>query len=215
MGKIKRLELWSKLYSTSPLERDVQNNKPVDFYSTECIARSKRDGTRAETRYGLPAKRTSPFKSVGVSVQLTDGSRGVRISGQQLYRPYCDVQCEAAGYPLHSQLSPSLPLPGVIVCLQVLNALYNRHTVQRTHEGERRHLMNRLRFKDKTEKSGGVDVSVCTSTPSQGVTYPSFGAMAKQRQHHEQARNITGLSSNTLDVKSPVHTVSIRCYGRR
>jgi len=27
------------------------------------IARSKRDGTRAETRFGLSAKRTSPFKS--------------------------------------------------------------------------------------------------------------------------------------------------------
>jgi len=47
------------------------------------IARSKRDGTRAETRFGLSAKRTSPFKSAGVSVQSTAGSRRVRISGQQ------------------------------------------------------------------------------------------------------------------------------------
>ena len=29
------------------------------------IARLKRDGTRAETRFGLSAKRTSPFKSTG------------------------------------------------------------------------------------------------------------------------------------------------------
>jgi len=28
-------------------------------------ARSKRDGTRAETRFGLSAKRTSPFKLAG------------------------------------------------------------------------------------------------------------------------------------------------------
>jgi len=42
---------------------------------TEC------DGTRAETRFGLPAKRTSPFISAGVSVQSSTGSRGVRISG--------------------------------------------------------------------------------------------------------------------------------------
>ena len=56
------------------------------------IARSKRDGTCAETRFGLSAKRTSPFKSAGVSVQSTAGSRGVRISGQQLYRPCSDVQ---------------------------------------------------------------------------------------------------------------------------
>ena len=45
-----------------------------------CIARSKRDGTRAETRFGLSAKRTSPFKLAGGSVQSTTGSRGVRIS---------------------------------------------------------------------------------------------------------------------------------------
>ena len=42
---------------------------------TEC------DGTGAETRFGLPAKRTSPFISAGVSVQSAAGSRGVRISG--------------------------------------------------------------------------------------------------------------------------------------
>ena len=42
---------------------------------TEC------DGTRAETIFGLPAKRTSPFISAGVSVQSAAGSRGVRISG--------------------------------------------------------------------------------------------------------------------------------------
>jgi len=88
------------------------------------IARSKYDDTRAETRFGFSAKRTSPFKSAGVSVQSTAGSRGVRISGQQLYRPCSDVQCKTTGYPLHSHLSPSLPLPCVTVCLQVLNALY-------------------------------------------------------------------------------------------
>ena len=78
------------------------------------IARSKRDGTCAETRFGLSAKWTSPFKSVGLSVQSTTDSRGVRISGQRLYRPWSDVQCKAAGYLLHSHLSPSLPLPCVI-----------------------------------------------------------------------------------------------------
>jgi len=43
--------------------------------------RLKCDGTRAETRFRLSAKRTSPFKSAGTSVQSTTGSRGVRISG--------------------------------------------------------------------------------------------------------------------------------------
>ena len=42
-----------------------------------CIARVERDGTRAETRFLLSPKRTSPFKSVGASVQSTAGSRGV------------------------------------------------------------------------------------------------------------------------------------------
>ena len=45
-----------------------------------CIARAERDGTRAETRFRLSPKRTSPFKSVRASVQSTSGSRGVRIS---------------------------------------------------------------------------------------------------------------------------------------
>ena len=45
------------------------------------IARSERDGTCAETRFGLSAKRTSPFKSAGASVQSTAGSRGVRMRG--------------------------------------------------------------------------------------------------------------------------------------
>ena len=44
------------------------------------IAPAERDGTRAETRFLLSTKRTSPFKSVGASVQSTPGSRGVRIS---------------------------------------------------------------------------------------------------------------------------------------
>ena len=43
--------------------------------------RLKYDGTSAETRFCLSAKRTSPFKSAGASVQSTTGSRGVRISG--------------------------------------------------------------------------------------------------------------------------------------
>jgi len=44
-------------------------------------AETERDGTCAKTRFGLSAKRTSPFISAGVSVQSAAGSRGVRISG--------------------------------------------------------------------------------------------------------------------------------------
>ena len=42
---------------------------------TEC------GGTRAETRFGLSAKWTSPFLSAGVSVQSAASSRSMRISG--------------------------------------------------------------------------------------------------------------------------------------
>jgi len=45
-----------------------------------CGLRLKCDGKRAEPRFCLSAKRTSPFKSAGASVQLTTGSRGVCAS---------------------------------------------------------------------------------------------------------------------------------------
>ena len=54
---------------------------PWRLLHVECRAETERDGTRAETRFGFPAKRTSPFISAGVSVQSAAGSRGVRISG--------------------------------------------------------------------------------------------------------------------------------------
>ena len=60
------------------LETGIQVNTPTSY--TMGIARAEREGTRAETRFRLSQKRTSPFKSVGASVQLTAGSRGVRIS---------------------------------------------------------------------------------------------------------------------------------------
>ena len=79
-----------------------------------CIARTERDGTRAETRFRFSPKRTSPFKSVGVSVQSTVGSRGVRISfsdsgyttfggGVRVLATHCICQ-----FPLHfpSRASP-------------------------------------------------------------------------------------------------------------
>ena len=48
----------------------------------ECIRlRLKCDGTRAEARFCLSAKRKSSFKSAGESVQSTTDNRGVRISG--------------------------------------------------------------------------------------------------------------------------------------
>jgi len=45
------------------------------------IARSKRDGTRAGTRFGLSAKRTSQFKLVGGQFSRMLAAEVLRISG--------------------------------------------------------------------------------------------------------------------------------------
>jgi hypothetical protein len=84
----------------------------------------KCDGTRAEIRFGLSAKRTSPFKSAGALVQSNTGSRGVRISGSNagytMFRSSVNTMFRSSvkgtGYPLHSPVSASLPLPCVTVC---------------------------------------------------------------------------------------------------
>jgi len=120
VGQLRSLLFWDVMQHRDYLNHaDGSDTLPQNVG----IARSKSEGTRAETRFGLSAKRTSPFKSAGVLVQSTAGSRGVRISRQQLYRPCSDVQCKTTGYPFHSHLFPSLPLPCVTVCHQVLNAL--------------------------------------------------------------------------------------------
>ena len=59
---------------------DSERSRKEAGVATEVIVRLKRDGTRAETRFRLSPKWTSPFKSAGASVQSTAGSRGVRTS---------------------------------------------------------------------------------------------------------------------------------------
>ena len=86
--------------------------------------RLKCDGTRAETRFRLSAKRTSPFKSAGASVHSTAGSRGVRISGSNAGYTTFRGSVKGAGYPLHSPVYPSLPLPCVTVCHHISTGLY-------------------------------------------------------------------------------------------
>jgi hypothetical protein len=57
------------------------------FYVWTVNLRLKCDDSRAETIYRLSAKRTSPFKSAGGSVQSATGSRGVRIGVINLLSP--------------------------------------------------------------------------------------------------------------------------------
>ena len=85
----------------------------------------KCEGTRAETRFRLSAKRTSPFKSAEASVQSTNGSRGVRIGGSNAGYNIFRGSVKSTGYPIHSPVSPSLPLPCVTVYHHVSSGLYH------------------------------------------------------------------------------------------
>ena len=84
----------------------------------------KCDGTRAETRFRLSAKWTSPLKSAGASVQSTTGSRGVRVGGSNAGYTMFRGSVKGTGYPLHSPVSPSLPLPCVTMCRHISAGLY-------------------------------------------------------------------------------------------
>jgi hypothetical protein len=87
--------------------------------------RLKCDGTRAENRFRLSTKRTSPFKSAGASVQSTTGSRCVRISGSNAVYTMFRGSVKSTGYPLHSPVPPLLPLPCVTVCHHISTGLYS------------------------------------------------------------------------------------------
>ena len=85
----------------------------------------KCNGTRAETRFRLSAKRTSTFKSAEASVQSTSGSRGARISGSNAGYNMFRGSVKGTGYPLHSPVSPSLPLSCVTVCHHISSGVYH------------------------------------------------------------------------------------------
>jgi hypothetical protein len=87
----------------------------------------KCDGTCAETRFRLWAKRTSQFKSAGASVQSTAGSRGVHISISNAGYPMFRCSVKSTGYPLRSPVSLSLTLPCVTVCQHISIGLYFHH----------------------------------------------------------------------------------------
>ena len=88
-----------------------------------CVLRLKCDGTRAETRVRLSAKRTSLFKSAGALVQSTTGSRGVRISDSNAGYTVFRGSAKGSDHPLHSPVFPSLPLPCVTVCHHISTVL--------------------------------------------------------------------------------------------
>jgi hypothetical protein len=107
---------------TTPANYLPNSSKEVSHYGGR--QRLKCDDTRAETRFRLSAKRTNPFKSAVASVQSTTGSRGVRISGSNAGHTMLRSSVKSTGYPLHSPVSSSLPLPCVTVCRNVSTGLY-------------------------------------------------------------------------------------------
>jgi hypothetical protein len=67
------------------------------------------------------------FKSVGASVQSTNGRRAVHINVHGLYCSCKPVFCghvTYTGYPFHSFVSPSLLRPCVTVCHHISTGLY-------------------------------------------------------------------------------------------
>ena len=85
----------------------------------------KCDGTRAKTRFRLSAKQTSPFKSAG-GVSSVDywHSRGVRISGSNAGYTMFRGSVKSTGYPLHSLVPTTLPIPRVTVCYHISTGVY-------------------------------------------------------------------------------------------
>ena len=63
-----------------------------------------------KTDFVFRAKRTFSFKPAGASVQSTTGNRDVRISGSNAGYTMFRGSVIGTGYPLHSLVSPSLPL---------------------------------------------------------------------------------------------------------
>jgi hypothetical protein len=102
----------------------LAKNKLLLIPGSGSTLRLKCDGTSEETRFRLSAKRTIPFKSVRASVQSTAGSRGVRISGSNAGYTMFRASVKSTGYPLHSPVFHSLPLPCVTVRHHVSTGLY-------------------------------------------------------------------------------------------
>jgi hypothetical protein len=104
---------------------------PASVLDNFSILLLKCDGTRAETRIRLSAKRTCPFKSAGASVQSTTGSQGVRIGGSNAGYTMFRGSVKSTGYPLHSPVSPSLPKPCVNVCHHISTGRYKSAYLRR------------------------------------------------------------------------------------
>ena len=119
-------------HSVVPIYTTYHETKNILTFPILCRGQLKCDGTRAETRFRLSAKRRSPLKSAGASVHSTTGSRGVPISGSNAGYTVFRGSAKSTGYPLHSPVSPSLPFPCVTVCHHISTGVYLLSVLERT-----------------------------------------------------------------------------------
>jgi len=68
-------------FQTVRSQDNIQNAHIMRIRISVCRVKTECGGTRAETRFGLSAKQTSPFISAGVSVRSAASSRSMLISG--------------------------------------------------------------------------------------------------------------------------------------
>ena len=181
------------------------------FFTATAVARTrlgvrlrlKRDGTRAETRFRLSPKRTSPFKSAGVSVQSTAGSRDVRISasnaGYTTFRGGVRVLASHFNrqFPLHflSRASPCairFQTHSYVICflstfayLVLAYDAASRDNRILTFRKNGLDLWGALDFLNKHLSKGRDQVSSRRNVPSQNDVIPSCTAakISKPSQH--------------------------------
>jgi hypothetical protein len=114
---------WS-FNSTSPIRFKMSTGTTLPL--PRCYrGQLKCDDTRAETRFRLLGETDeSILIDRGASVQSTTGSQVVRISGSKAGYTMFRGGVKSTGYPLHSPVSPLLPLPCVTVRHHISTELY-------------------------------------------------------------------------------------------
>jgi len=102
----------------------------------------------------------------GASVQSTTGSRGVRISGSNAGYSMFRGSVKSTGYPLHSPVSPSLPLPCVTVCHHSSAGVYQAScatTIEPTAENLRMSAMSLFDFLPFDSPNKSFTLAQCLS----------------------------------------------------
>jgi hypothetical protein len=104
------------MFDTLFLRPSLQCNTPLHFTTLIDTSLPLIDGTHAETRFRLSAKRTSPFKPTWASFQSTTGSRVVPISGSNARYTMFRGSVKSSGYHSIRQFPLHFPPPRASLC---------------------------------------------------------------------------------------------------